>query len=656
MLACLADSLRASCLFLGAAVLLTGCPDDPVNPIDTDPSSTGPSDTTAGELCTPGETSTCTCPDGTPSTRPCRADGMGFDACDCGDPDTTATDTATDTVTDTSTSTSDDATTGPQPCTSDEDCADLRVAECEVPFCDASGMCVPNEAPPGTPCGDSADAECSDPDSCDGAGSCSPNDATDGTTCAGCPADACTCAAGTCSECAAYPPTNNFITTRSVEGWELTGSWGLHRRTPQSELAVGSEFVGQVLGSNGNRVAPFPGSEVETSYARTPPTLLPDTIAFLSWNVDQGGGASDNKTVRVSVDGGTTWDTLADCAVDASPAFCSQQLDKDPAVFDLIQLPVPGPLQGQLGIVEFGYDTVDACCEFEKGWYIDSLNIARECACSVDDDCSALASDCGTPYCGFSGECSLMGMPEGDACGDAFENDCNGPDECDGVGYCRDNLQATGLSPCDDCPSGDTCSYCDAGQCLDCLTFTNFTGFSDPAGPPPWMISASTGTADWGFYTEAPLNEDGTGPTVFPGGPVYGTDGNRNPPYPGSESETSQVITSIGVVPFELIFGSWNVDEGSGYDTKTISISVNGGVSWTVLVDCDVLADQPFCDFVDDSRAIDDWDVITLDTSPWFGMNGQLRFTYSTGDSCCGFERGWFLDFSYAICDDIAFP
>jgi hypothetical protein len=601
----------------------------------------------------PGETVDCTCPDGTPSTRPCRDDGMDFDTCACEGTDTTA---ATGPTTgDPTADTGESSTTGPQPCATDEDCAGLRVGECEVPFCDASGTCVPNEAPSGTPCGDAGSGECSSPDSCDGAGNCSPNDDPDGSTCTGCGADQCTCAAGQCTACAAYPPTNNFVTTRSIEGWELTGSWGLHRRAPQSEVAPSSEFVGQLLGSDGNRVAPFPGAEVEVSYARTPPTTLPATIAFLSWNVDEGGGASDNKTVRVSVDAGVTWDTLVDCAVDASWAFCQPSLDQDPAVFDLVQIPVPVALQGQAGIVEFGYDTGDACCDFEKGWYIDSLNVAQECACTVDEDCTAFGTECGVGFCGFSGECALMATPEGDACGDPFENECNGADECDGVGYCRDNLAATGLTPCEDCPSGDTCSYCDAGQCLDCQSFTDFTGFSDPGGAPPWTITAISGTPDWGFYTSAPLNSNGVGPTMFPS-QVYGTDGNRNPPYPGSEVEHSQVVTSIGVVPFELIFGSWNVDEGSFYDTKRIEISVDGGVSWTELVNCQVAATQPFCDFRDDTRAIDDWDVITLDTAAWYGMNGQLRFTHNTGDSCCGFERGWYLDFSYAICDDVAFP
>ena len=40
------------------------------------------------------------------------------------------------------------------------------------------------------------------------------------------------------------------------------------------------------------------------------------------------------------------------------------------------------------------------------------------------------------------------------------------------------------------------------------------------------------------------------------------------------------------------------------------------------------------------------------------GMPGQLRFVYETLDSCCGFERGWYIDdLSFAaFCDDEAFP
>lgn len=66
---------------------------------------------------------------------------------------------------------------------------------------------------------------------------------------------------------------------------------------------------------------------------------------------------------------------------------------------------------------------------------------------------------------------------------------------------------------------------------------------------------------------------------------------------------------------------------------------------------------QPFCNFRDASRAGNDWDLITLDTSAVAGQQGQLRVTYNTADGCCGFERGWFLDnLSFGGCADPAFP
>jgi hypothetical protein len=337
-------------------------------------------------------------------------------------------------------------------------------------------------------------------------------------------------------------------------------------------------------------------------------------------------------------------------------------MDQDPAVFDLVQIPVPVALQGQDGIVEFGYDSGDACCEFEKGWYIDSLNVATACVCQQDSDCSGATSACGTGFCAPSGECALMPMPEDTACGDPFANDCNGADGCDGVGYCRDNLQATGLSLCGDCPGGGPCSFCDDGQCLDCLTFSDFGDFDDPNSVSEWTFTSISGTSDWGLYDEAPQNQAaGSMPVPFPNAPVFGTDGNRNPPYPGAESEHSTAVTSDGTVPNTLTFMSWHVDEGGGsYDRKIIELSVDGGVTWTTLVNCQTLPmGMPFCVYEPDGRLGTDWDPIVIDTAAWEGMTGRLRFTYNTQDSCCSFERGWYIDDLNAFsisCNDDPFP
>jgi len=646
--------LHSSLLLAGGALLLPGCPDNPVSPSDTDPGTTGTTGIDTESSCTPGESQSCTCPDGSQSTQICSASGAGFSECECDGLDTGSS--TSEPPTTSSSGGEDTTTTAGMPCTTDEECP-VAKAECWVGVCDDDGMCIEDHAVFDTPCGDPNADECTAADSCNN-GECMPNDVDDGLTCGACASGQCACAAGTCDECAAFAPTNNFVTTRSIVGWELTGDWALRRETPQSQPEVQTYFPGQVLGTDGNRTAPFPGAEIEVSYARTPPVVLPETIAFLSWNIDEGGGASDNKTIRASVDGGATWQVLADCATDPVHVFCQYTAQADPGIWGLAQIPVPLPLQGQVGIVEFGYDTGDACCDFEKGWYIDSLNIATECACLVNADCEAFTDVCGTGYCQASGECGLLPMPDDTACGDPLDNDCNGADTCDGVGYCRDNMAATGLNLCGDCPGGAGCSYCDDGQCLDCMSFTDFSDFSNPAGTEGWVVNSFEGTPDWRLYDEAPPNENiGSLPVPFPNAPVYGIDGNRNMPYPGSESEHSEVITNVGAVPSEVTFISWNVDEGSFFDTKRIDISVDGGATWNNLVDCEAGALQPFCDFVDDGRAADDWDLITIDTSMWEGQAGQLRFMYQTGDSCCGFERGWYIDdLSFAsFCDDQPF-
>jgi hypothetical protein len=658
VLACsmlLRPSLRSSLVVIGG-LLLAACPSDPTVPADTDP-STSDADST-GAACAPGETQPCTCPTGGEGTEACLADGSGFGACECEGVDTGTTEGTGPTTGD---PTGDESTTGPLPCTTDDECADVATGECQEGVCGEDGTCVAEPRPFGTACGSALTNECTAADTCDGNGSCVANDVDDGLVCSTCASGQCTCTSGTCGECNVFAPTNNFITTNSIAGWELTGGWGLYRRTPSSEVHPGTEFIGQVLGTDGNRVAPYPGYEVEVSYARTRPFPLPPTIAFLSWNVDEGGATgSDNKTVRVSVDGGATWDTLADCTVDASWAMCQPSTEQDAAVFALVQIPVPPALQGQEGIVEFGYDSGDACCEFERGWYIDALNVATECRCQAASDCAGVSTACGTGFCAPSGECALVPMPDDTACGDPFANDCNGADACDGVGYCRDNLQATGLTLCGDCPSGGPCAFCDAGQCIDCITFSDFGDFNDPGSISQWQVTAITGTASWGLYDAAPANTT-SGPVAFPNAPVFGNDGNRSTPYPGGAAEHSRVVTGEGVVPTTLTFISWHVDEGgSFYDNKTIELSVDGGATWNVLVDCTSMpGGQPFCVYEGDGRLGNDWDPVSIDTSAWAGQTGQLRFSYNTMDSCCSFERGWFIDDLNAFsisCNDDPFP
>lgn len=166
--------------------------------------------------------------------------------------------------------------------------------------------------------------------------------------------------------------------------------------------------------------------------------------------------------------------------------------------------------------------------------------------------------------------------------------------------------------------------------------------FEDGESLDDWMLSGS-----WALYAEAPMS-DLASVSFGAQGHVLGTDGNRAPPYPGAELETSGATSSSFVIPPLLRFRSWHVDEGGiqAYDTKRILVSTDDGASWSVLVDCAAgpNAELPLCQPHEVSRDGDSWDDIELDTAEHAGMPGRLRFEYDTADECCVFEQGWFID------------
>jgi len=645
--------LRASSL--GLALLLGACFDPDRTPLETE--SAGTTDgTTTGMACAPGDVQDCVCANDLAGTQRCRADGSGFEACECDGADGTTTE-------DPSTSTTEPPP--PPECDDDADCADMAEGECQEGVCTPEGTCAVEFVAAGTPCGDDGQTECSAADSCDGRGQCSANDAVDGTACTECDLGICTCTAGACGDCPAFAPQNNFITARSIDGWTLTGGWALYREAPQSLNAGPIVFGGQVFGTDGNRSMPYPGGEIESSTARSGPMILPATLDFQSWNVDEGGGSYDNKFVRVSNDGGTTFITLADCQANpAAQPFCQQRDEtRAPDDWDSISLPVPPELVGDVGIVEFAYATGDDCCQFERGWFIDVTNFATECACASDEGCGGLGSDCGAAVCGGSGECELDAVAAGTDCGDATANECNAPDACDGLGYCAPNQATTGLTDCSDCAAGaGACNACQEGVCVDCvgLAPTNDFGPGEAAFA-GWVIEDLSGNgADWRLYGAAPQSQvAGSTPTNLSFAPSFGTDGNRQTPYPGLELEHSRITTTPDTVPPQITFSSWHVDEGST-DNKIIELSVDGGASWTTLVNCalGVGTPRPFCNFRNDPRAGTEWDEIVIDTAAFAGQVGQLRFTYNTNDACCNTERGWFIDnLGFAqYCSDSPFP
>ncbi len=642
-----------------APLLLTGCFDPPPPSSETE---SGSDTDTGGETdadCAAGQTQDCACEGGGMGTQVCEADGS-FGTCECE-----------------GTSLDSGSSTGPAAeCTVNADCS-MAMGECLSDVCD-DGTCAVQALVAGTPCGDATDNACNGADACDGRGVCLDNVIAEGSVCEGCEGELCVCGAGECAQCETFAPVNSFDTGRAIQGWELSGDWALRDRAPQSFGALEVEFDSFVLGTDGNRTPSYPGAHTETSFARTRLTVIPSTLSLSSWHVDEGGSTQvgppppenvfgggggnlppfDNKRIRVSIDDGATWITAVDCGVQPLPlpAFCELRAPPRAAGdWDLIELDMPPMVVGQPGIVEFGYDTADDCCGAEQGWFIDDLNFATECACAGDQNCEEFSSDCGSAVCSGLGMCNLIPEAAGVACGDATSNSCNAADTCNGNGQCDTGEEPVLVGSCNDCPGG-TCSTCFDGQCNDCSPAVNdFFGAQSING---WIVEnldpMGPGDASWGLYTLVPRNQNfdpnNVVPSMLSTAPALGVNGNRSLPYPGGAPEFSRIVSPPGILPMNLTFDSWNVDEGgsngSMFDVKLIEVSVAPGM-WNVLVDCSVedanMTQFPFCIAVN-QRALDDWDPISISMGMLAGAMGQIRFTYNTGDGCCDFERGWYID------------
>ena len=560
----------------------------------------------------------------------------------------------------------DDDTSGPE-CQGDGDCADMA-GECEVATCNADGMCEVGNAAEGTACGDATDVECNAADTCDGNGTCVDNVTADGLDCSDCDSGQCICGSGTCDDCVMYADTNLFSTARSLNGWELTGDWGLYTEAPASQsqldgmLYPAIPFGNQVLGTDGNRHGPaYPGGQMEFSYARTPPTELPTSLEFQSWHLDEGAGQYDNKIIRISTDGGKTWTDIISCVLDPMLPFCQFIDNRAADDWDSISLDLPAPLIGQIGIIEFAYDTFDSCCNFEKGWYIDVTNFATECACTADAVCGPYGSDCGEGVCGANGGCNIDPVGAGMACGGDDMNACTAPDTCDGFGYCQRNDTyppfgggpETQIVPCSFCDAGDDCVGCAGGACQDCANVPEVETFDFMNFPPNleatfnWNFQAMSG-GNWGVFFQISNNEENEGALSPSNAPFLGIDGSYVGPADGvGEVNNAIAVTRPDVFGDTLEFRSWHQDQGgASLDRKTIEISIDEGMNWITVVDCagaGALSAFPFCNNVD-NRDPEDWDDISIDIADYADMEGQVRFSYNTVTACCGFERGWYID------------
>jgi hypothetical protein len=138
----------------------------------------------------------------------------------------------------------------------------------------------------------------------------------------------------------------------------------------------------------------------------------------------------------------------------ANPASECQLCDPSNSTTDWSPRPVGTPC-GDPGSGEC--DNPDAC------------NAAGECEANNKPDgtvCTEDGNECTDDIC-LAGLCENPPQPEGFACGDPFDSECDNPDTCDGAGTCLDNLEPPGFAcgdPTDtDCDNPDTCDG--AGTC-----------------------------------------------------------------------------------------------------------------------------------------------------------------------------------------------
>lgn len=209
---------------------------------------------------------------------------------------------------------------------------------------------------------------------------------------------------------------------------QSTGDWGLYTTSPQSTLAP-VPFGSQVLGTDGNRSAPYPGAHDEESDALLGPVTLDEALSFRSWHVDEGGGTYDRKRIVFEPEDGTAATVLVDCNAGINTqAFCNYNMSSRPGDdWDQIVLDTAA-LAGQTGNLRLEYDTIDSCCSTEQGWYLDDF-IIGDCVTPlppVPDEDGCLGDPC------FPGvTCEDVPAPgEGFTCGDCPEGTAGDGVEC----------------------------------------------------------------------------------------------------------------------------------------------------------------------------------------------------------------------------------
>jgi hypothetical protein len=325
------------------------------------------------------------------------------------------------------------------------DGGDCDVAE----TCDGTTPSCPPDAfeASGTTCGDTADTDCTDPDTCDAGGACQPNDAASGAACAddgeACTTDTCD-GGGTCD----HPAGNAGTTCRADAGG-----------CDVAEICDGT-------------TPSCPPDAFETS--GTPCGDTADTDCTDPDTCDAGGACQPNNAAS----GAACADDGEACTTDTcdSGGSCTH----------------PAGNAGTTCRAEAGAcDVVETCDGTTPSCPADAFEAAgtgcgdaADTSCTEPDTCDGAGTcqpnhaasgvtcgdgadtDCSDPdTCDGSGGCSANDQPAATPCGDTTDTECTDPDSCDGAGSCSPNHAAAGAA----CPNdGEACTAdaCDgSGTC-----------------------------------------------------------------------------------------------------------------------------------------------------------------------------------------------
>lgn len=271
-------------------------------------------------------------------------------------------------------------------CTADAECASYDNA-CGKGRCDTgTGECRMAAEHTGDACGDATANDCTAADTCDATGLCASNHSSDRTTCLDCPDEnACKkiCSQGACLAC---PTTQPFTSpdfsafTYSVPPSGADNDWGFRTTLPPNSLSGTESFPverGTALGTDGVRAVPYPGDNRESGSVTFGAGALPAQITFESWHQDE---AFRNKILEVSVDNGVTWTKLIDCVDGPStakfcPAWPFPTTNRAVTEWDDESIAVPQALQGKVALIRFSYESFGMGAAWERGFYIDNLNV-----------------------------------------------------------------------------------------------------------------------------------------------------------------------------------------------------------------------------------------------------------------------------------------